>query len=94
MNALTKDLMKLTAIAEKDGNKKECYRQRLHLMPPVGWLNDPNGLCQFRGVYHAYLSGRYDAAHQRSESMERKRKIFYGSWRTQKRLGFQGKPKR
>ena len=70
------------------------FRTRYHIMPPVGWLNDPNGLCQFRGVYHAYLSGRYDAAHQRSESMERKRKIFYGSWRTQKRLGFQGKPMR
>ena len=55
MNALTKDLMKLTAIAEKDGNKKECYRQRLHLMPPVGWLNDPNGLCQFKGIYHAFF---------------------------------------
>ena len=31
------------------------FRTRYHIMPPVGWLNDPNGLCQFRGVYHAYF---------------------------------------
>ena len=23
-----------------------------HLMPPSGWLNDPNGLCQLHGTYH------------------------------------------
>ena len=26
-----------------------------HLMPPTGWLNDPNGLCQFRGTYHVFF---------------------------------------
>ena len=31
------------------------FRTKFHIMPPVGWLNDPNGLCQFRGVYHAYF---------------------------------------
>lgn len=31
------------------------FRIRYHIMPPVGWLNDPNGLCQLRGVYHAYF---------------------------------------
>lgn len=29
-------------------------RMGFHLMPPTGWLNDPNGLCQFRGVYHVF----------------------------------------
>ena len=30
-------------------------RLRYHLMPPAGWMNDPNGLCQFQGVYHIYF---------------------------------------
>lgn len=55
MTALTNDLMKLTAEAEKSGNKDGKFRQRLHLMPPTGWLNDPNGLCQFKGIYHAFF---------------------------------------
>lgn len=29
-------------------------RLRFHLMPPSGWMNDPNGLCQLNGVYHVY----------------------------------------
>ncbi len=60
MNALTKDLAKLTDFAEELARKieetgKDEYRQKLHLIPPVGWLNDPNGLCQFHGVYHAFF---------------------------------------
>lgn len=34
--------------------KKDPYRLMLHLMPPTGWLNDPNGLCQYRGIYHVF----------------------------------------
>lgn len=58
MNALTRDLIKLTDIAETQGAEKEeklSFREHFHLMPPVGWLNDPNGLCQFEGVYHAFF---------------------------------------
>ena len=58
MNALTRDLIKLTEIAETQGAEKEeklLFREHFHLMPPVGWLNDPNGLCQFEGVYHAFF---------------------------------------
>ena len=33
---------------------KDPWRLRYHLMPPTGWLNDPNGLCQFQGIYHIY----------------------------------------
>ena len=58
MNALTRDLIKLIDIAETQGAEKEekiLFREHFHLMPPVGWLNDPNGLCQFEGVYHAFF---------------------------------------
>ena len=33
-------------------------RLHYHLMPDIGWLNDPNGLCQFQGLYHLYY--QYD----------------------------------
>ncbi len=29
-------------------------RLKIHLMPETGWMNDPNGLCQFKGEYHIY----------------------------------------
>lgn len=31
------------------------WRQDLHLEPPMGWMNDPNGLCYFNGYYHVYF---------------------------------------
>ena len=62
MNALTRDLVKLVEAAEQNQKVREemsdsdrRFRTHLHLMPPVGWLNDPNGLCQFQGTYHAFF---------------------------------------
>lgn len=31
------------------------WRQNLHIEAPEGWLNDPNGLCFFDGLYHVYF---------------------------------------
>ena len=31
------------------------YRMKFHLQPPIGWLNDPNGLCQIGSQYHIYF---------------------------------------
>ncbi|WP_073200265.1 glycoside hydrolase family 32 protein [Gracilibacillus kekensis] len=36
----------------KVGNTK--YRLNYHMMPPVGWMNDPNGLVQYKGDYHLF----------------------------------------
>ena len=33
----------------------EKYRQKFHLEPPEGWLNDPNGLCFFNDEYQVYF---------------------------------------
>lgn len=38
---------------ERQGSSDK-YRLHYHLMPPIGWLNDPNGLCQFNDKYHLY----------------------------------------
>ena len=54
MNALQKDLIRLTEAAEKASVPDSPWRLGLHLMPPAGWLNDPNGLCYFRGEYHVF----------------------------------------
>lgn len=37
-----------------ENETKDPYRLKLHLTPPTGWLNDPNGLCQYNGTYHAF----------------------------------------
>lgn len=31
------------------------YRQTFHLMAPVGWINDPNGLCEKNGEYNVFF---------------------------------------
>jgi beta-fructofuranosidase len=30
------------------------FRHHLHLMPPIGWMNDPNGFCVYQGEYHLF----------------------------------------
>ena len=30
------------------------WRSKYHIIPPIGWINDPNGLCEFNGEYHCY----------------------------------------
>lgn len=39
-------------------SKQDAYRLSYHLMPPVGWLNDPNGLHEKNGEYRIYY--QYD----------------------------------
>lgn len=30
------------------------YRPKIHLAPPVGWMNDPNGFVYYQGTYHVF----------------------------------------
>ena len=34
---------------------RDHWRNGFHIMPPTGWLNDPNGLCQLGGTYHVFF---------------------------------------
>lgn len=34
--------------------KIDKWRNKYHIMAPIGWINDPNGLCEFNGKYHCY----------------------------------------
>jgi beta-fructofuranosidase len=38
------------------------HRPTFHLLPPSGWLNDPNGLGQRDGVHHVFFQFNPDAA--------------------------------
>lgn len=33
----------------RENVKRDKNRLHFHMMPPTGWMNDPNGLCQFHG---------------------------------------------
>lgn len=39
----------------KEKMKTDKFLLNFHLTPPSGWLNDPNGLCQFNGINHIYF---------------------------------------
>ena len=56
MSTLTKVLERNVSAIEKDADMTEGrFRLGHHLMPPVGWLNDPNGLCWYKGKYHVFF---------------------------------------
>ena len=56
MSTLTKVLERNVAAIEKNADMTEgTVRLGHHLMPPVGWLNDPNGLCWYKGKYHVFF---------------------------------------
>ena len=41
-------------IAEKRDQVNPLYRGHFHLMPPIGWMNDPNGFVFYKGDYHLF----------------------------------------
>ena len=58
MSALTKVLADQVRKAEEAAQTDHFlrkYRLTHHLMPPTGWLNDPNGLCYYKGRYHVFF---------------------------------------
>ncbi|AYN94676.1 sucrose-6-phosphate hydrolase [Pseudomonas sp. LTJR-52] len=42
------------AIRERLPERCDDFRPAYHLSPPIGWMNDPNGLIFFHGEYHVF----------------------------------------
>ena len=38
----------------REPGPEDPHRPRYHIVPPTGWLNDPNGPIQWRGQYHLF----------------------------------------
>lgn len=56
-NSIKKLEEDMKAIRIKDG-----YTPGFHLLPPVGWINDPNGLCELGDINHIFFQySPYDA---------------------------------
>src|ERR1700681_3545413 len=36
-------------------NSNEQYRPQIHFSPEKNWMNDPNGLVYYKGVYHLFF---------------------------------------
>ena len=42
-------------IAQSSHNMKEMYRPQIHFSPQAHWMNDPNGMVYYKGVYHLFF---------------------------------------
>lgn len=50
-------------IKEKQHTINDYYRGVFHMQPPIGWMNDPNGLVYFKDNFHLYYQFYpYDAS--------------------------------
>lgn len=53
-SSVRKEFTEAQSKEKREAVKADANRLSYHLMPPVGWLNDPNGLCQFNGIYNIF----------------------------------------
>lgn len=65
MNALEKVVRAQVDVClqKRRGGSARQWDTRFHMVPPIGWLNDPCGLCDDHGVYRAWFQfAPFDAA--------------------------------
>ena len=57
MNALEKVVRAQVDVClqKQRGGSARQWDTRFHMMPPIGWLNDPCGLCDDHGVYRPWF---------------------------------------
>ena len=48
------DALKQTNQQIRQNFRDDPHRPQYHYMPPANWLNDPNGLIQWNGLYHLF----------------------------------------
>ncbi|OON90248.1 MAG: hypothetical protein ATN32_04405 [Candidatus Epulonipiscium fishelsonii] len=54
-NMLKKDMLNKANQYAQNNKLNKRYKPIYHISPPIGWMNDPNGLCFFKGEYHAFF---------------------------------------
>ena len=52
----------LTQTNQRTQFTSDLHRPRFHFLPPENWMNDPNGLIQWRGRYHMFYQHNPDGA--------------------------------
>ena len=56
LNCLVAQLITGEIIAQPPGlNKGEAYRPQIHFSPKAHWINDPNGMVYYKGIYHLFF---------------------------------------
>jgi beta-fructofuranosidase len=55
-----------SALAQRKKLAGDPHRPHYHFLPPANWMNDPNGLIQWKGQYHLfYQYNPYGPVHER-----------------------------